>query len=90
MIECFVTDFHIRIHVSHHFLYLNRLIDLLTKSDMLGSRPVNSPMDPIVRLVIIYKMFSTSRYPMLIGKLIYLTLTRSDITFVVGVLSQYV
>jgi len=58
---------------------------------MLGSRPVGTLMDSVVRYD--YKLGKAledpSRYRRLIGKLIYLTVTRTNITFVVGVLSRY-
>ena len=54
---------------------------------MLGSKPVNTPMDPNVQLkgVDDVDFADTRRYRSLVGKLIYLTMTCPDITFVVSV-----
>lgn len=58
---------------------------------MLGSKPVNTPMDPNVQLkgVDDVDFADTRRYRSLVGKLIYLTMTCPDITFVVSVVWQY-
>ena len=67
------------------------ILNLLTTTSMLGSKPPGSPMDPNVVLddTLRPKFEDTKRYKSLIGKLIYLTVTRPDITFAVSVLSQY-
>ena len=52
---------------------------------------VDSPMDPNQKLMTnqseIYP--DSERYRRLVGKLIYLTITRLDISFVVGVVGQH-
>jgi len=58
---------------------------------MQNCRPVDSPMDPNLKLMAdqrgIYP--DPERYRRLVGKLIYLTTTRPNISFVVGVVSQF-
>ena len=67
------------------------LTNLLTKSVMLGSKPVATPMDLVAQFDqnLGDTLENLDRYRRLIRKIIYLTVTKSDITFVVGVLSQY-
>ena len=61
---------------------------------MLGSKPVSTPIDYVVRL---HQQSgtplddtTTSSYCRLIGRLIYLTNTRPDITYAMQHLSQFV
>jgi len=76
------------IHLCQH----KYVLDLLSDNGMLASRPASTPMDYHTHL------HSTSRTPLtdpsvyrrLIGRLIYLTTTRSDIAFLVQHLSQFV
>ena len=65
---------------------------LLTTTGMLGAKLAGSPMDQNVVLddTLSPKFEDTKRYKSLIGKLIYLIVTKPDITFVVSVLSQYI
>lgn len=68
--------------------------DLLTETKILGSMPVDTPMDPNLKLDETDEkenpMFEDrKRYRSLVGKLIYLTVTRPDITFAVAAVSQY-
>jgi len=58
----------------------------------LGSKPVDTYIDPNIHFDqnLGEPLANPGMYKRLIGKLIYLTVTRSDIRFVVGVLSQYV
>ena len=58
---------------------------------MIDCRPVDSPMDPNQKLTVEEgKLFSDpERYRRLAGKLIYLTITRPDLSFAVGVVSQF-
>ena len=67
------------------------LIDLLTKSGMLGFQPIDTPRDLVFRFDenLGNALEALGRYHRLIGKLIYLTVTRHDITFIVGLLSRY-
>ena len=66
-------------------------LDILEETGMQNCRPVDSPMDPNLKLMAdqrgIYP--DPERYRRLVGKLIYLTITRPDISFVVGVVSQF-
>lgn len=70
------------------------VLDILHDAGMLGSKPVSTPIDYVVRL---HQQSGTplddttvSSYHRLIGHLIYLTNTRPDITYVVQHLSQFV
>jgi len=57
----------------------------------LGCKPANSPMKGNVNLWFddSHTLDDPGSYRRLIGKLIYLTVTRPDITFSVGVLSRF-
>ena len=67
------------------------VLDILEETGLLGSKPVETPMDPNVKL---YEdqgelLSNPERYCRLVSKLNYLTITRPDISFAVSVLSQY-
>ena len=69
-------------------------LDILHDASMLGSKPVSTPIDYVVRL---HQQSgtplddtTTSSYCRLIGRLIYLTNTRPDITYAMQHLSQFV
>jgi len=79
-------------HQKHSMLLSQRkyALDLLKKIEFLGCKPANTLMEANVDL-----WFDNShtldpgRYEKLIRKLIYLTVTRPDITFVVRVLNRF-
>ena len=58
---------------------------------MLDCKPISTPMDPNVRLQEDKgkDLEDVSMFRQLVGSLIYLTLTRPDISYVVGVVSRY-
>ena len=58
---------------------------------MLDCKPVDTPMDPNVKLVPGQgeSLGDLRRYRRLVGKLNYLTITRPDISFHVSVVSQF-
>ena len=58
---------------------------------MLGSRPLNTPMDPNQKLGVFEYGCSVDKgsSQCLVGKLIYLPHTRPDISFGVSVISQF-
>jgi len=66
-------------------------IDLLSETGLLGSKPVDTPIEQN------HKLFQCSnsanidkgRYQRLVGKLIYLSHARPDITYAVNVISQF-
>jgi hypothetical protein len=66
-------------------------LDLLKDSGLLGSKPVVTPLDPSAKLHQdkgkLYE--DVSSYRRLIGKLLYLTNTRPDISFATQQLSQF-
>ena len=66
-------------------------LDILTDTDMLNCKLVNTPMDPNVKLVPSKGelLRDPGRYRRLVGKLNYLTITRPDISFPVSVVSQF-
>ncbi|RVW95141.1 Retrovirus-related Pol polyprotein from transposon RE2 [Vitis vinifera] len=66
-------------------------LDILEETGMLDCKPVNTPMDPNVKLVPGQgePLGDPGRYRRLVGKLNYLTITRQDISFLVSVVSQF-
>uniref|UniRef100_A0A2N9EE62 Reverse transcriptase Ty1/copia-type domain-containing protein n=1 Tax=Fagus sylvatica TaxID=28930 RepID=A0A2N9EE62_FAGSY len=58
---------------------------------MLGCRPASTPMDPNLKLSVESGelLSNLSIYQRLVGRLIYLTNTRPDLTFAVSVVSQF-
>ena len=58
---------------------------------MLDCKPISTPMDPNVRLKEDEgnDLEDMTMYRQLVGSLIYLTLTRPDISYPVGVVSRY-
>ena len=66
-------------------------LDILEETGMLDLKPVDTPMDPNVKLVPGQgeSFGDPGRYRRLVGKLNYLTITRPDISFPVSVVSQF-
>ena len=58
---------------------------------MLDCKPVNTSMDPNVKLIPGQgePLRDPGRYRRLVGRLNYLTITRPDISFLVNVVSQF-
>ena len=66
------------------------MLYLLSETEKLGVKPCSSPMAPRLHLIREGKTFKDpERYRKLVGKLIYLTVTRLDIAHSVSVVSQY-
>ena len=65
--------------------------DLLQRYGMIDCKPMSTPMDPNVRLQEDEgkDLEDVTMYRQLVGSLIYLTLTRPDISYPVGVVSRY-
>lgn len=74
-------------------LFLNQrkyVIDLLKEAIMLDSKPAKSPLPNQVKIETEGESLSDiSVYQRLVGKLIYLTITHPDITYVVSLVSQF-
>jgi len=67
------------------------ILDLLKETGMMGCRPANTPIDPNQKLQSEGKgdLVDTTRYQRLVGRLIYLSHTRPDITFAVSLVSEF-
>ena len=65
--------------------------DLLQRYEMIDCKSMSTPMDPNVRLQEeeVKDLKDVTMHPQLIVSLIYLTLTRLDIFYPVGVVSRY-
>ncbi|XP_020268393.1 uncharacterized protein LOC109843843 [Asparagus officinalis] len=65
-------------------------LDLLKETGMLGCKPVTTPIDQKFKLgVEVGEPVDCDRYQRLVGRLIYLSHTRPDISFAVSVVSRY-
>ncbi|XP_042056043.1 uncharacterized mitochondrial protein AtMg00240-like [Salvia splendens] len=67
-------------------------MDLLRDAGLLGCKPSSTPMDSTKQLgqEVSKLMTDPSKYRRLIGRLLYLCITRPDVTFAMPKLSQYV
>lgn len=67
------------------------VLDLLGETGMLGCRAAETPMEPNLKVEASTpeELVDKEQYQKLVGKLIYLAHTRPDITFAVGVVSQF-
>lgn len=67
------------------------VLDLFEEAGMLGCRPCDTPIDPNCKLGEAdgERLLDVGRYQRLVGKLIYLSLTRPDIAYAVGLVSQF-
>lgn len=67
------------------------VLDLLTETRMLGSKPTDTPMDANVELGVRKDcpLDDKGRYQRLVGKLIYFTHIRLNIGFAVSIISQF-
>jgi hypothetical protein len=79
---------------SRHGISLSQrkyTLDLLQDTSMLGCRLASNSMDPNLKLSVESGelLSNPSMYQRLVGRLIYLTNTRSDLTFAVSVVSQF-
>ncbi|KAM1046992.1 hypothetical protein PS2_026160 [Malus domestica] len=66
-------------------------LDILDEAGLLGAKPVQTPMKENVKLSPIdgELLKNASYYRRLVGRLIYLTITRPEITYSVHILSQF-
>ena len=66
-------------------------LDLLNETGLLGCKPSSVPMDPHLKLSLETggDLVDPKAYRRLIGKLMYLQITRPDITYAVNKLSQF-
>ena len=80
----------VRSKVSINISQRKYMLDLLAKKNMLKCRLADTPMDSTCKLVADERFLldDPGRYRRLVGKLIYLTITRPDIAFPVSVVSQ--
>ena len=66
-------------------------LDILVDTSMLDCKPIDTPMDPNVKLLLGQgkPLRDPGRYQRHVGKLNYLNITRPDISFPVSVVSQF-
>jgi ribosomal protein L5 len=66
-------------------------LDLLKEIEKLGCKPISTPIDSKVKLNIDNgePVYNINQFQRLVGKLIYLTVTRPDISFAISQISQF-
>jgi hypothetical protein len=67
------------------------VLDLLQKTEKLGCKPIDTPIESNIKLGPNdgEALTDISQFQRLVGKLIYLAVTRPDITFPINVVSQF-
>jgi hypothetical protein len=83
----------IQIAIYHKGLFLNQrryVLDLLKDATMIDVKPAPTPLDSKLKLKTTSEpLGSVNYYQHLVGRLIYLTITRPDITYAVSLVSQF-
>jgi Reverse transcriptase (RNA-dependent DNA polymerase) len=83
----------IEIARSHKGLFMSQrkyILDLLRETGKLSAKPATTPMDYNKKGVMDEKVLNDiSQFQRLVGKLIYLTITRPDISYAVSFVSQF-
>jgi len=83
----------IEMATSHKGLFLNQrkyVLDLLREADMLDCKLAKTPLDSKLQLTLDGDSFDQPQlYQKLMGKLIYLTITRPDLSHSVSIVSQF-
>jgi hypothetical protein len=83
----------IEMATSHKGLFLNQrryILDLLKDAKMIDVKPAPTPLDSKLKLNTTSEpLGSINYYQHLVGKLIYLTITRPDITYAVSLVTQF-
>jgi len=84
----------IEVAQSNHGIVITQrkyVLDLLEETELLNSKSVETPIDPNIKLLPSQgePLSDPEKYKRLVGKLIYLTITRPDISFAVSVVSQF-
>ena len=79
---------------SNEGIFINQhkyILDLLKETRMTGCKASKTPIDPKVKLktATTKEMVDREYYQRLVGRLIYLSHTRSNIAFVVSVVSEF-
>lgn len=66
-------------------------LDLLAKTGMTACKPIDTPINVNHCFIVVMgeRLINASRYQRLVGRLIYLTITRPDIAFAVSVVNQF-
>lgn len=66
-------------------------LDIISEVGLLGAKPISSPLDPNHRLSLTKSALlpDPERYRRLVGRLIYLSVTRPDLSYSVHVLAQF-
>ncbi|XP_048429857.1 uncharacterized mitochondrial protein AtMg00810-like [Pyrus x bretschneideri] len=83
----------IKMETSQKGLFLNQckyVVDLLTEAELLDCKPAITPLDSKLKLEMDGEPLThVSHYQRLVGKLIYLTITKPNITYAVRLVSQF-
>ncbi|XP_068329675.1 uncharacterized mitochondrial protein AtMg00810-like [Pyrus communis] len=83
----------IELATSSKGLFLNQrkfILDLLKESNLLDCKPAHTPLDSKLCLHDHSKLLcNVTKYQRLVSKLIYLTITRPDISYAVSIISQF-
>ncbi|GKB68719.1 homogeneously-staining region [Tanacetum coccineum] len=77
--------------VSSYMSQRKYALELLKCGNVLNDKPISTPLDPVQSLNLTdgEPLPDPSLYRTLVGKLIYLTITRSDISFAAQLLSKF-
>ncbi|KAM1091216.1 hypothetical protein ACFX2J_018527 [Malus domestica] len=83
----------IELATSQQGLFLNQrkyILDLLKESNLMDCKPARTPLDSKLQLTTHSEVLSNvTKYQRLVGKLIYLTITRPNISYAVSIVSQF-
>ena len=79
---------------SKEGIFINQrkyILDLLMENGMLGCKAAETPIEPGIKLqpTKLEEVVDRERYQRLVGRVIYLSYTRLDISFAVSVVSQF-